>query len=92
MQIFSLSAVAAGMGAAAVEIAYFGDVRPLRGTLGIQLFIVLLVCWLVLAVEAFSRKERRARLVLLPIPLVLVGPLLVGLLFVGCAINSGQCP
>jgi hypothetical protein len=92
LRICTVTAVTAGVGAAAVEACYLTHIRPLQADLGIQLAGSLLVLWAGLAVAAFTRKGPRAWLSLLPLPFALIGPGIFGLLFVGCAVDTGNCP
>ena len=92
MQTFTVSAVTVGVGAASVEASYLLQIRPLQADLGIQSAGLLLIVWSGLTIAAFVRKEHRAWLSLLPLPFALIGPGLLGLLVMGCAINTANCP
>ena len=92
LRVVTGAAFLSGLAAGAIELAYLRKVEPLQADLGIQLAVLFLALLLVLAVAAFLRREPKAWISLIPLPLALIGPMLLGLLIVGCAVNTGNCP
>jgi hypothetical protein len=86
-----LTAIAAGLGSAAIQFCYLKHIAPFRADLGIQAFMVLGILWVILGLVALVRERRRGLWAFAPAPVVAIAPLLLVALFAGCAANAANC-